>query len=172
MQVWILRMLLTKTLIRSEWSPECHHAHRCCVSVDVETASFGRRLYKQSDYRNVTIPTGVVYRWMLKQLHSVEDNINKVITGMSPYPQVLCIGGCWWQLHPAEDNINKVIIGISPWPMDVAEFDDGGRCVRSQIWAWASSQWGTNNITNGKQRDVGVTITTEKEEWLQVTWEL
>ena len=75
------------------------------------------------------------------------------ITGMSSCPQVLRIAGCWWQLHPAEDNINKVIIGISSWPMDVVEFGDGGKCVRSQKWAWASSQWGTKNITNRKQSE-------------------
>ena len=86
------------------------------------------------------------------QLHPAEDNTNEVITGMSPYPQVLCISGCWWQLHPAKDNINKVIIRISSWPMDMVELCNGGRCIRPQKWAWASSQQGTNNIINGKQR--------------------
>ena len=28
--------------IRSVWSLEYHHAHRCCVSVDVETAASGQ----------------------------------------------------------------------------------------------------------------------------------
>ena len=27
-----------------------------------------------------------------------------------------CFGGCFWQLHPTEDNINKVITGMSPCP--------------------------------------------------------
>ena len=40
------------------------------------------------------MPTGAVYRRMLRQL------------------------------HPAEDNINKVIIGISPWPMYVVELGE------------------------------------------------
>ena len=65
LQVWIQQMLLTDTLIRSEWSPECHHAHRCCVSECVKTAD----------------PAG--------------DNINKVIAEMSPCPQVLYISRCW-----------------------------------------------------------------------------
>ena len=32
--------------------------------------------------------------------------------------------GMLWQLHPAENNISKVIIGISPWPMDVVELGE------------------------------------------------
>ena len=36
--------------------------------------------------------------------------------------------------------------------MDVVQSGDDGRCVHPQKWALASSQWGTNNITNGKQR--------------------
>ena len=40
------------------------------------------------------MPTGVVYQWMLRQLHLARDNINKVIAKMSPCLQVLCIGVC------------------------------------------------------------------------------
>ena len=55
------------------------------------------------------------------QLHPTEDNINKVITRMSPCPAGVEHSRCCWQFHLAEDNINKVIIGISPWPMDVVK---------------------------------------------------
>ena len=82
-------------MISTRWLLKCHHAHRCCVSADVETAASGRRWYQQDDCRNVTMPTGAVYQRMLRQLHPAGDDINKMITEMSPCPQVLCISGCW-----------------------------------------------------------------------------
>ena len=112
---------------------------------------------------------------------------------MSSCPQVLCIRGCWQDYIRSRiikqgdcRNVTMLTVVVLKtgasgqryrkitWTVGVVEFGDRGRCIRPQNRAWASSQKGSrqHNQWKAKKWDVGITLVNEKEELLQVTWEL
>ena len=67
-----------------------------------------------------------------------------------------CIGRCCWQLHPAEDNINKVIIGISHWPRGVVELGEWWQiCPSIEVATGKHTVSGLGQVANREQATHG-----------------